>query len=622
MNERMAALVSKKNCTSSLWEHFGFQPNEKGEPANLDVAICKICRKSVQVKRGNTTNLRAHLSSYHPSIAARIATQGSGAAHVGASRQLGVAEAFSRVGKYSRDSDRHKRLTGAVTRYLVEEMVPFSTVQKPSFKSLLEKFDKQYELPGKTYFSETTVPKMYNSVRASVQSELRSVDFFSATTDMWSSVNMTPYMSLTVHYLTTDWTLKSRCLETVFMPLNHTSDNIAEALRSAFDEWSLDEKKLACVTTDNGANIVAAVKQLGWTWLNCFGHNLHLAVTNAMASVKDRTSRAMGQCHTLVGAFSQSWLKRRDLAKAQAELQTPQHVLIMDCPTRWGSKQKMVDRVLEQIPAIKRVLDDRRHQHLIPSWQDIAVLESVNAALKPAADFTDLLSGENYVTVSSIKPVLKLLTEDVLKPSDEDTTLTSDIKRKMCSVLEEKYRPAALQATLAKSCLLDPRYRGNNFDEYAEEETKCALINEMLDTEDRESGASASAADQPESLVQTAVPPPTKKRTLGDLLKSRTSTSATVPKRARADLELTRYLQEEPIDSNDNPLAWWCNNQERFPLLSKVARKYMCICATSTPSERVFSVAGNVVTPLRSCLKPHKVNMLVFLARNKDMTEL
>ncbi|XP_056444631.1 E3 SUMO-protein ligase ZBED1-like [Gadus chalcogrammus] len=622
MNERMAALVSKKNCTSSLWEHFGFQPNEKGEPANLDVAICKICRKSVQVKRGNTTNLRAHLSSYHPSIAARIATQGSGAAHVGASRQLGVAEAFSRVGKYSRDSDRHKRLTGAVTRYLVEEMVPFSTVQKPSFKSLLEKFDKQYELPGKTYFSETAVPKMYNSVRASVQSELRSVDFFSATTDMWSSVNMTPYMSLTVHYLTTDWTLKSRCLETVFMPLNHTSDNIAEALRSAFDEWSLDEKKLACVTTDNGANIVAAVKQLGWTWLNCFGHNLHLAVTNAMASVKDRTSRAMGQCHTLVGAFSQSWLKRRDLAKAQAELQTPQHVLIMDCPTRWGSKQKMVDRVLEQIPAIKRVLDDRRHQHLIPSWQDIAVLESVNAALKPAADFTDLLSGENYVTVSSIKPVLKLLTEDVLKPSDEDTTLTSDIKRKMCSVLEEKYRPAALQATLAKSCLLDPRYRGNNFDEYAEEETKCALINEMLDTEDRESGASASAADQPESLVQTAVPPPTKKRTLGDLLKSRTSTSATVPKRARADLELTRYLQEEPIDSNDNPLAWWCNNQERFPLLSKVARKYMCICATSTPSERVFSVAGNVVTPLRSCLKPHKVNMLVFLARNKDMTEL
>lgn len=62
---------------------------------------------------------------------------------------------------------------------------------------------------------------------------------------------MTPYMSLTVQYLTTDWTLKSCCLKTVFMPQNHTSDNIAEALRSAFDEWSLDEKKLACIMIDN-----------------------------------------------------------------------------------------------------------------------------------------------------------------------------------------------------------------------------------------------------------------------------------------------------------------------------------------------------------------------------------
>lgn len=93
---------------------------------------------------------------------------------------------------------------------------------------------------------------------------------------------------------------------------------------------------------------------------------------------------------------------------------------------------------MEQIPAIRRVLDDRRHQHLNPSWQNIAVLESVNAALKPAAEFTDLLSGESYVTVSSVKPVLKLLTEDMLKPSNEDTTLTSDIKKKnvQCSTGE------------------------------------------------------------------------------------------------------------------------------------------------------------------------------------------
>lgn len=272
----------------------------------------------------------------------------------------------------------------------------------------------------------------------------------------------------------------------------------------------------------------------------------------------------------------------------------------------------MVDRVLEQIPAIKRVLDDRNHQHLIPTWQDIAVLESVNAALKPAAEFTDMLSGENYVTVSSVKPILRLLAGDILNETDEDTTLTKDIKHKMRLVLEEKYEPAAIQNILEKACLLDPRYRGKYIDT---EETKDTLVEEMLGVS--EGGAGALALGEEEAQ---AMPPPAKKRTLGDMLMSRATTPTPIPKRARADTELTHYLQEEPLDSNGDPLAWWRDNEARFPLLSKVARKYMCICATSTPSERVFSAAGNIVTTLRSSLKPHKVNMLVFLARNKDMT--
>lgn len=265
---------------------------------------------------------------------------------------------------------------------------------------------------------------------------------------------------------------------------------------------------------------------------------------------------------------------------------------------------------MEQTTAIQRVLvNDRRHQHLIPTWQDIAVLQSVNAALKPAAEFTDLLSGETYVTVSSIKPVLKLLTEDVLKPSEDDSTLTADIKRKMCTVLNGKYSPA-LTTLLEKACLLDPRYRGRYFDW---EEAKCALVEEVMSMGDGGSSASPIV-----SAEETAMPPPAKKRTLGDLLKARV-TFADVPKRVRADSELTRYLEEEPIDSSADPLAWWRDNQLRFPLLSKIARKYMCICATSAPAERVFSTAGSIITHLRSSLKPEKVNMLVFLARNKDL---
>ena len=53
-------------------------------------------------------------------------------------------------------------------------------------------------------------------------------------------------------------------------------------------------------------------------------------------------------------------------------------------------------------------------------------------------------------------------------------------------------------------------------------------------------------------------------------------------------------------------------------MLSSLAQKFLCICATSVASERTFSTGGNIVTSKRNCLKPHVVDQLVFLAQNLD----
>lgn len=83
-------------------------------------------------------------------------------------------------------------------------------------------------------------------------------------------------------------------------------------------------------------------------------------------STKQAVERAVGVCKKVVSTFSKSWKKKRELAKVQAVLGLPLHQLITESPTRWGSRQMMIERFLEQEKALSQVLlaDKKvRHSH-------------------------------------------------------------------------------------------------------------------------------------------------------------------------------------------------------------------------------------------------------------------
>lgn len=58
-------LISKPRSKSLVWMYFGLKADEKGQPLRTDEAICRLCRKIVLAKGGNTTNLRSHLKRRH-----------------------------------------------------------------------------------------------------------------------------------------------------------------------------------------------------------------------------------------------------------------------------------------------------------------------------------------------------------------------------------------------------------------------------------------------------------------------------------------------------------------------------------------------------------------------------
>ncbi|CAG8498993.1 19871_t:CDS:2 [Racocetra fulgida] len=61
--------------------------------------------------------------------------------------------------------------------------------------------------------------------------------------------------------------------------------------------------------------------------------------------------------------------------------------------------------------------------------------------------------------------------------------------------------------------------------------------------------------------------------------------------------EPDEYLAVLQVPFGSDPFAWWNMNKDRFPVLSKLARIYLAVSATSTPSERLFSDCGNLLAP-------------------------
>lgn len=277
-------------------------------------------------------------------------------------------------------------------------------------------------------------------------------------------------------------------------------------------------------------------------------------------------------------------------------------------------------RLLEQEQAIRSVLSaDRKTTHLIPTWQDIEVLQSITAALDPLHSLTDLLSGENYVTISAVLPLVHLIENDLLKEKDSDSSLTSDIKQRVILDISKRYTVSQLgeqsAMVLKLASFLDPRFKTKYFSPQ-----DIASIQAKLEIE---STHLQSRVPDPTDTNQECRPPAKKKRNLGSLFKD-IEDKKNDPEEVQPEIspeqkfwkELELYKSSARLDFEEDPLMWWKHNSLSLPLISQLARKYLCVCATSCSSERLFSAAGNVVTPLRAHLKPDKVEMLTFLSKN------
>ena len=70
------------------------------------------------------------------------------------------------------------------------------------------------------------------------------------------------------------------------------------------------------------------------------------------------------------------------------------------------------------------------------------------------------------------------------------------------------------------------------------------------------------------------------------------------------------------LDVSKCPFSWWAEHKQVFPNIAKLALNVLFIPATSVPSERLFSTAGQIITERRNRLLPEHAEKLIFLNLN------
>ena len=78
-----------------------------------------------------------------------------------------------------------------------------------------------FVVPSRIYFMQTGIPRFYADIKQKVQSVVSSAPFHCIITDMWTTQHQVKgYLTLTTHFINSEWVLHSFVLATLEVRTN------------------------------------------------------------------------------------------------------------------------------------------------------------------------------------------------------------------------------------------------------------------------------------------------------------------------------------------------------------------------------------------------------------------
>lgn len=264
--------------------------------------------RKIKTTDSSTTNMWVHLKNHHARQYTELESQkqdtNKKCKAPRKANQPTVKECLNRKQGYESDSRHWKLITENLTVMVAKLMLPFSIVEEPEFIEFVHSLDERYHPPSRKYLSNTAIPQKFNEIKEKVRKDVKEAKYVSVTSDAWSSATMESYLSLTCHFITPTWKLRSYCLRTIYMDTEHTGENIATMIREILKEYDLYMDNVVSITTDSGTNMIKACDTLKITRIPCYGHIQHNAVNN---STRQESVVAMVKsAKAIVSTFSHS----------------------------------------------------------------------------------------------------------------------------------------------------------------------------------------------------------------------------------------------------------------------------------------------------------------------------
>ena len=99
------------------------------------------------------------------------------------------------------DPLRQSKLDEALVKMIACDFQPFSVVEDKGFREYPKLLDPSYSLPGRKTISTKVLPMMFEKLRTEVMDKITSATAVCLTTDCWTSITTTSYMSVTCHFM-------------------------------------------------------------------------------------------------------------------------------------------------------------------------------------------------------------------------------------------------------------------------------------------------------------------------------------------------------------------------------------------------------------------------------------